>query len=199
MDYANVIREQYAAMQDADLLNLWSDSYGLTPEAAPLLRQELTKRGLLKEEEEGLSEAELNSIGLKEKFAKKEFRDLWQSIINLKLDSQTDEKITAFLLGKGLSIDEAAFMLAGLAPVVHDKINDAESDRLGALIRLCCGIAVIVITMLAALGNGMYFIGWITIAISIVQTAIAAAKKSRLQKILDNINRVQQDDEVVEF
>jgi hypothetical protein len=187
MDYVTAIRAQYAVMPDEDLLNLKKDSLGLTPEATELLHSELSKRGLV-QEDDTLPTDQVNNISFKEKYAAKEFKSLWQSAINLKTDNQTDDEVVTFLLRKGLTADEGLFILKELPQVIREKINDAESDRLGALIRLCCGIAVIIITMLASPGNAMYFIGWMTIAVSVVQTAIAGSKKSRYQAVLNREN-----------
>lgn len=190
MEYEKVIRSNYAEMADEDLVNLWNERYGLTSVAIEALQQEMNKRALVPGDNNVIANEEVNAI-TQEKYSKAEMKGFWQLIMNLKMEGQPDEVIVKSLLKKEMAPDDISHMLQNLSPVVIENINEADSDRLGALIRLCCGIAVIIITMLASLGNGMYFVGWMTIALSIVQTAIAASKKSRYQTILDQISHQQ--------
>lgn len=194
-EYSRVIRSNYAAMDNDSLLNLWNESHGLTREARKFLEQELANRGLLRNGMVALAgEMEgVDMMSLREKYSKPGIKGFWQLIANAKLGELPDEIIADKLQHNGLTETEARFMIQHFPSYLIEKINDADSDRLGALIRLCCGIAILIITLLASLGNGMYFIGWMTIALSIVQTAIASSKKSRLQVQLNQNRRFGED------
>ena len=172
---------EYDKLPDEALVELFRDSHGLIPAAKIALLHSMHKRNLpvsgTEEPGPGITEVEADQNA---------WIKLIAEIIQWKQEGFSNDMIVARLTHQGYSAEQIVRVAEQLKMTIHEKIAEADAARLGALIRLFCGAAVFLIAWLASLGNGVYFIGIMLAAVSVVQAAIADKQKSRFNFLLQD-------------
>ena len=187
----NTLKSEYEKLPDGILLALFHDSHGLTASAKEALVQCLKQRQLAGFTTDSES-AEMYPGDDDQINSEKVSLEMLQ----WKLDGFNNDMIIARLTHQGYSTGQIVRLAGQLKNIILEKSEDADAARLGALIRLVCGIAVFLIAWLARLGNGVYFIALVLVVISTIQAAIADSRKSRFQYLLtDNQFNSNEEDE----
>ena len=179
------IKKEYDSMPDAALLALHQENYSLTEKANQALQQVLQHRGLVQEAEDFSTTKESSP------FVENAF--LQEQVMQWKKEGQDDAVIAARLAYQNIPVEQVNYLLKEMYANIREQVMQAEANRLGAFIRLCCGIAVFIIAFLAQLNRGAYFIGLMLVSLSIVQAAVADTKRSRLKSLLQPPARLVAD------
>lgn len=185
------IKAGYAAMSSGQLQELLLQPETLRRDAFLALKAECKKRGIdpgiIQKADEAVAENKVSRI---RDNIKKEDRKWWSAIIayafEQRYNDETDDTILAGIMGMGASVGEGLYVVEHLEKLARAQLKDAETDKLAGIIKLVCGLAVIIISFLAGLGNYPVILGGILAAAGLVQFMNGGYRQSRFTTIIAN-------------
>lgn len=190
MSQLDFIREQYAQMPDEALLELLMEGDSLTNDAYLALKEECRRRNLGDVKEDELHMPMQHVQVLHDKMKKKQRKyvaGLFNNAIDQKFNHAPDADIIWSLKNKGVSGEMAEAIVSSLRSEVNDRLREAFTERLRSLFFIVCGLAVIVIAIVANIDKKVYWYGILPLVIGLARMAMLSVQASKLKVVVANM------------